>query len=425
MHHRLTRRTLLGTATAAAMFPFAAYVSKSQASASSEPSATIQDFVNQAVLKHQLPGAGLAYIENGQVAWEAGFGVKNVSTSDPVTPQTLFQAASLSKPLFAYVVLQLVDSGAVALDDFLVDYFRPGDLGTSPWLQQIRIRDALQHTSGLPNWRSEVDWIEPLEPAFEPGTNSEYSGEAYHWLQQVAETITGQGLDSLMRDRLFQHAGLQDMQMFWSPNRDEREVYTHKFDDGGALIVHDLQYKRLHTRLLADVAARWQHPMTNWTSWDQKQALSEMAQHTNPRLKAFPSWEWARPGIMMINSASSLRCTPGDYARFMCLMFPGSDRQPWQVFEQTRALMLTPQYERPDVQGGVLPRGLGWGLEKRPDGIAFYHWGKNGASHHAVALGDAVRGKGIVVMTHGPNGKAFIREVVTELMGENYIGITT
>lgn len=394
-------------------------------SAGPRPSEDIAQFLEAKISEHKLPGAGLAYVESARLAWEAGFGATNIATQAKVTPHTLFQAASLTKPLFAYVVHQAIDLGELSLDDRLVDYVRPADLSPNPWNDEVTVRDALQHTTGLPNWRDHGDWIKPLDPSYQPGTDSSYSGEAFHWLQQVMERITGKGVDALMRDRLFEPGRLDDMQMHWSADRDAREVYSHELNETGDLVVRDLQYIREIGWRFHEVSERWGKPLNQWTTWDHAKAVSEMRPHTHKRLSGNPSWVWSVAGRSIIDSASSLRCTPGDYARFVCLMMPGRPREAWQVEEKTRQLMLAPQYERPTVQNGVLPRGLGWGLEKRSEGIVFYHWGKNGRSHHALALGDVAKRRGIVVMTHGTNGKAFIRDVVTGLMDQSYIGVVT
>lgn len=384
------------------------------------------EMIKSKMLEHRAPGLGVAMVENGTVSWEMGFGFRNIDTQEPVDTRTLFQAASLSKPIFAYVVLKAIENGELSFDDPLTRYVRPADLDPGPWSDQITVRDVLQHTAGLPNWRDDENGPQPLVPSYEPGTDTSYSGEAFFWLQKCMEKITGKGLNTLMKDRLFDPSGLTDMRMLWEPgDRADREVFGHVFDESNELIVSPLQYKRVHSMRLIEVAEKWGKPMHLWTADDQVKAAGEMRPHTTGRLKEAPAWIWAAPGYMLIDSASSLRCTPGDYARFMCSMMPGRDRASWEFSEETRKLMLTPQYERPDVQNGVLPRGLGWGLEKREGGTACYHWGKNGSSHHSVALADPTTGQGIVLMTNGPNGKALIPDVATELLGANYISITT
>jgi len=419
--HLISRRSILkyggSLAAASAILPLL-----SGCNDTSKASAEHSVMINAKLKKHRLPGASIAAIENGNVSWHQGFGVSNVSTQTPVNEKTLFQAASLTKPLFAYVVMQAIDRKELRLDDKLTDYVIPEDLSDNPWNYQITVRDVLQHTSGLPNWRADKNGPEKLEASFKPGTDSSYSGEAFHWLQKVMETITGSGLDVLIRDRLLVPAGLDDMSLLWTPQRDEREVYSHMFNDEDELIVSELQYIRVHGALLNEVAIKWGVPMQNWTTKDHSRAIKEMKDHTHPRLKKYDKWFWNRPGMSTIDCASSLRCTAGDYARFMCLMMDSQGRHNWKIKEETRKQMLSPQWET-DIEGGVLPKGFGWGLEKRPNGIAYYHWGSNGASHKSMGFVDTSSKKGVVIMTNGPTGNEFIKDVATALLQENYVGI--
>ena len=69
-----------------------------------------------------LPGLSAALVRNGQTYWLHGFGVMNATSSEAVTPDTVFEAASLSKPVFAYRVLKLVDQGKLSLDTPLTSY---------------------------------------------------------------------------------------------------------------------------------------------------------------------------------------------------------------------------------------------------------------------------------------------------------------
>ncbi|HOZ23667.1 MAG TPA: serine hydrolase domain-containing protein, partial [Thermomonas sp.] len=102
-----------------------------------------------------VPGIGIAVVEAGRLAWSRGFGVTHAERGTPVEDGTLWEAASLSKPVFAYMVMQLVDRGELALDAPLVKYVRPAYLGQSPWIERIAVRDVLRHTTGLPNWRKD------------------------------------------------------------------------------------------------------------------------------------------------------------------------------------------------------------------------------------------------------------------------------
>lgn len=102
-----------------------------------------------------VPGLPIALVREGKLIWQRGFGVANAKTNEPVTDATVFEAASLSKPVFAYAVLKLVDAGKFDLDKPLNEYL-PGnyDVGDDPRLSQITARRVLTHTTGFPNWRN-------------------------------------------------------------------------------------------------------------------------------------------------------------------------------------------------------------------------------------------------------------------------------
>ena len=77
-----------------------------------------------------VPGLAMAVIEDGRLAWQGAFGTKNAETGEPVTDAIVFEAASLSKPVFTYAVMKLVDKGALDLDKPLAEYLAGADLNT-------------------------------------------------------------------------------------------------------------------------------------------------------------------------------------------------------------------------------------------------------------------------------------------------------
>jgi CubicO group peptidase (beta-lactamase class C family) len=131
-----------------------------------------------------LPGLAMATVEDGEVIWTRAVGVTNVETRAPVRADTMFEAASLSKPVFAYVVLKLADEKRIDLDRPLVEYRRPDYLPAHPHIDLITARDVLRHSTGLPNWRNRPE--DSLVPAFKPGSRFRYSGEGFFWLQLVS-----------------------------------------------------------------------------------------------------------------------------------------------------------------------------------------------------------------------------------------------
>src|SRR5215475_5400161 len=116
--------------------------------------AKLERGVPQLMKDGDVPGLSIALLRDGELVWRHGFGVKNTKTNEPVTDDTVFEAASLSKPVFAYAVLKLFDAGKFDLDKPLNQYL-PGnyDVGEDQRLSQITARHVLSHTPGFPNWR--------------------------------------------------------------------------------------------------------------------------------------------------------------------------------------------------------------------------------------------------------------------------------
>ena len=102
-----------------------------------------------------VPGVQIAILRDGAPAWVGLFGLANATTGAPVTEASVFEAASLSKPVFAYAMLTLVDAGLMDLDTPVSTYLPGGyDVGDDARLGQMTARHILSHRSGFPNWRS-------------------------------------------------------------------------------------------------------------------------------------------------------------------------------------------------------------------------------------------------------------------------------
>lgn len=388
-----------------------------QGSQSWIPDAQTDSMIRSAMRKYRVPGVGIAVIEDGEFAWQGNYGVANTESGAPIDNDTLFQAASLTKPFFTYVVLRLVDAGKVDLEEKLVDTFRPNDLAETDWNDAITVRHVLTHQTGLPNWRPADDETALLQAAFEPGTAYSYSGEAFYWLQQVCETKTGLGLHDLVDQYLFTPAGLTDMAMLWLGDRADREVYGHLVGDDDEAELADLQFAHEHGKRLDEVATRWGRPMKTWRFQDLRAAHAEMRPHTHPRIADYPLWRLNRPGSVIINSASSLRTTPADYARFVALVM--RNQGPASISDPLMQSMLSIQTDVAEA-GPNRPVGFSWSLEAVDGGVAFDHWGFNARQHISSALGDTARRKGLVMMTNGSQGNKFMDEIGPVLTGKNY-----
>jgi CubicO group peptidase (beta-lactamase class C family) len=156
-----------------------------------------------------VPGLSMAVVRAGRVVWAAAFGTRDDSARTPVDTATVFEAASLSKPVFAYLVLRLADRGELDLDRPLaemIEYPRIQDERA----RRITARTVLSHGTGLPNWGGER-----LTLLFDPGTAYGYSGEAFVYLQKALERTTGQSLEALARREVFEPLGMTRSSYIW------------------------------------------------------------------------------------------------------------------------------------------------------------------------------------------------------------------
>ena len=404
---RLSRRKLLGAGLGLSMLAMAPR--RAAAAACSDPDADwlpspelLQDLPRQ-MQALGVPGIGIAVVEQGRLAWSRGFGVLQAGQETRVDDGTLFEMASVSKPIFAYAVLMLVDRGVLALDAPLVAYHRPDYLAEHPWIDRITVRDVLRHSTGLPNWRADPEH-EKLMPLVEPGQRIDYSGEAFVWLQLVVESLTGESLDQTMRTLLFAPLGMHDSSYAWDAAMAIRSVHGHGVP-GEHPSAPPPQGLREAWDAALPIAERWRKPLAEWRYADAQRAL--------PLARASAPGVVHAAGDIMANSAASLRCTVRDYARFMALMVQAATPS-WALRPSSREAMLRRQIE---VPGRWTDKGLGWNLETTPRGPVFHHSGSNAGIFKTFALGDAARQRAIVIGTNATNGNVLYRRIVRASTG--------
>jgi CubicO group peptidase (beta-lactamase class C family) len=172
------------------------------------------DHFVQAYLEYfKIPGISLAVIKDSKVVYHRGFGVKNTTTHEPVSDNTVFEAASMTKPVFAYTVLRLVDRGVLTLDTPLYNYLPYDDIAHDERYKLITARMVLTHRTGFPNWRTGK-----LEIKFTPGSQVSYSGEGFVYLGKVVEKLTGKKLVDLCREEVFAPMGIENASLVWNEN---------------------------------------------------------------------------------------------------------------------------------------------------------------------------------------------------------------
>ena len=184
----------------------------------------LEKVVPELMEKGAVTGLSLCLLQEGAVAWSLASGVRDVESGQRVEKDTVFQAASLSKPVFAYGLLGLVEEGLLELDRPLGEYWEYEDLAHDERGGVITARMVLSHSSGLPNWRESG---QRLEFAFEPGEKFGYSGEGFVYLQKVVEQLTGMGLAEFAQRRVFAPLGIELSGYAWREEYDELVAYGH------------------------------------------------------------------------------------------------------------------------------------------------------------------------------------------------------
>ncbi len=338
-----------------------------------------------------VPGAAVAYVENGKITWHGDYGVMNASTREPVTADTVWQPASLGKPVFAYGVMKLVEAGKFDLDKPLTDYV-PGEMiKDEPRVAQVTARRALSHTTGLQNWRFQAG--DTLRLAFDPGARWQYSGEGIYYVQRAVEEVTGKGLEEFMQETVFRPLGMTSSSYYWRPDYEKRLVTMH---DAAGNVAPDFISQNT-----PKVAAGAKKPVETWRHADQEsyQAANE---------KRFPPF----PTFFVINAAGTLKATIDDYAKIVAAVL--SPLAKTGLSEKFVTEMLKPQIRINDY----VSWGLGWGLQTTESSTCFWHWGE-GTNYRTFVMGDRASGRGVVIFTNARNGRKIWERTLLESTGED------
>lgn len=359
-----SRRFILRS-TAVAVASFAGLSFGRDAFASSEtgdaasvgaPDDPIDRRIQAMMEKYGVPGIGIAIIDGGRVSRSIQMGVKNAEKSDSIGEKTVFEAASLTKPVTATIAMQLVEQGRLDLDAPLVEYSTKKFTDDHPeWLTQVTARHVLTHTTGFPNWRPVG---KPLTFTRAPGLRFSYSGEGFSYLQAVIEELTDSSLDEVARERVFDPLDIESANLVWRDDYESRLALGH-------------------------------HP--------KRPARGFFRRMVKP------------------NAASSLVCTPSDYAKFLCaFVTPTADDR--LLAPDSITAMLAPQV----TAYKEIEWGLGWGLEPTEHGTAIWHWGNNGGIYHCFAVAFPDRGSGVVAMTNSGSGLKLLRDLVPTMTDCNH-----
>jgi CubicO group peptidase (beta-lactamase class C family) len=319
---------------------------------------------------YQVPGVGIAVINNGQIEWAKGYGVTEAGGSQAVSPDTPFQACSVSKPVSVTGIMLLAQSGAIDISRNVNDYLRSWRLEDNGYTakEKATIRRLMSHTGGvnvsgydgypagsaIPTLLQVLNGTPPakskaIQVVSVPGSEYSYSGGGMEVLQQMAEDVTGMPFQTYMKNNFFGRLGMNSSD-FVQPLTGPLALSAAK--------AHDIDGKV--------IPGRW---------------------NTYPELIAAGLWT-----------------TPSDLARLLVEVQKAATANGGTLLtQQTAASILTQQPKS--------STGLGFAIVNGRGGLLFNHSGSNvGYKSFFAAYRD--RGQGIAIMTNGDNGMGLFMEIV-------------
>jgi len=309
--------------------------------------------------EYEISSVGVAVIEDGRVALAKVYGEQ--SPGVPATTATLFNLASLTKPVTAEVILRLASTGALSLDEPMARYWTDPDIATDPRREKLTARIALAHQTGFPNWRPEGG---RLAFTSDPGTAFGYSGEGYDYLGRFAEKRVGRSFETLAQEYVLGPIGMSSTSF-------SRRAWMQG---------------RLATP--RDSAGRWGHPQVS------------------------DSGHWS--------GANNLITTVGDYATFVVSVMNGERLTKAMTEERFRAASgPQPPFGCKIEPASLCPRGLnfalGWIRLDYERGPIMAFLGMNdriGGAERTLVYFDPLQRSGVVVLTSGRNGQRLLLDVV-------------
>lgn len=341
--------------------------------------------INQLMKAASVTGMAISIFNDGNPVYNKVFGYKSSATKDPLQINTNFYGASLSKAVFAVLVMKMAEEKIISLDQPLQDYLpQPvydygkgaswGEDFTSlkdePLYKKITARHCLSHSTGFANWR----WFEPdqkLHIHFEPGSQYSYSGEGLGYLQFVIEKITGKKLNELMREKLFGPLGMKNTSYTWQPGYEANYCFGH--DKTG---------------------------------------------------KPYPKDKDNAP-----RAASTLETTPEDYTLFTTailqkkiLKTSGFDTLfSQQLRLRSKSQMGTDAWKDSTSENDNIQLGyaLGWGRLQTPYGLGVFKEGHgDGFQHYSILFPD--KELGIVILSNSDNAESIFKELLEYSIGDRF-----
>jgi CubicO group peptidase (beta-lactamase class C family) len=333
---------------------------------------------------YKVPAVSIAVIDKGKVVWSRGFGVANVQTQALVNDQTVFQAASISKPVSALGALRMVEVGQLTLDGDVNASLRSWQVPPSELIanQKVSLRLLLSHSAGLsvsgfpgyvagvatPTAKQVLEGTPPANnPAvkvfYTPKSKVEYSGGGFTVLQQLMMDVRGASFNQLMTDLILEPVGMTNS-TFAQP---------------------------LTGRYLSNVAV----------GHDNNQAILGLYR-THPELAAAGLWT-----------------TSADLAKF-AIAVQNAQRTSTvsgQAVGASVSNLLSPALANELLTVQSWPYGLGFVLEGQGTAARFSHRGAN-IGYQCILIGFKNQDSGLVILTNANSGNGLIQEIIRAVATE-------
>jgi len=219
----------------------------------------LDEYINREMAVRHVPGLAFAVMENGRVLRESAYGLANVETGSHVGINSVFELASVTKPITAVAVMMLEEQKKLSLDD-PVDKYLPEV--PAAW-HEITIRELLSHTSGLREYgmvkcdgselldistKQQFDDLVKSPLLFVSGTGTQYSDSGYFVLGMIIESVSGQSYRDFLQQRIFSPLGMR---------------HTSLLDQSG-IIPNRVSSYTLRNGQLKNARRAWQHELPSW-----------------------------------------------------------------------------------------------------------------------------------------------------------------
>jgi CubicO group peptidase (beta-lactamase class C family) len=220
----------------------------------------LEPLIQKTLAEKKAPGYAIGIVKNNRLIYAKGFGLAKLGTPNPITPQSLFHMASVTKPFVATAVMQLVEAGKIDLDASPAKYL-PYFKFQDERYRAITIRQMLSHTSGIPDVE-DYHWDKPeyddkaLERyvrslsnqrlVFTPGEKFAYSNNAYEILGDVIAKVSGESFEDYVQHRILTPLGMKKSTLLVREADPQLLTSPHVTEKGKVVVSKIFPYNRAH-----------------------------------------------------------------------------------------------------------------------------------------------------------------------------------